>query len=190
MKSMPFLRLLSLLFFSLTLVVNPFSAFAVEPPRPGATAPDFSLKTLDARSVKLSAETAGQPVVLVVLRGWPGYQCPLCTRQVHEFVARANEFAGKARVIMVYPGPAKELQAHAKEFLVDSQWPNAFLFVTDPDFVFTQSYGLRWDAPSETAYPSTFVIDRKGVVQFVQVSKSHGDRVSANDALAAVAKLN
>jgi len=91
---------------------------------------------------------------------------------------------------MVYPGPAKELQAHAKEFLVDSQWPNAFLFVTDPDFVFTQSYGLRWDAPSETAYPSTFVIDRKGAVQFVKVSKSHADRMSANDALAAVAKLN
>jgi peroxiredoxin len=190
MKTKSCHRLISCLLFSLTLAIIPLPATAAEPPQLGAIAPDFSLKTLDAKSVKLSAETAKQPVVLIVLRGWPGYQCPLCTRQVHEFVAQADAFAGKARVIMVYPGPAADLQSHAKEFLGDRQWPNSFLFVTDPDFTFTQSYGLRWDAPNETAYPSTFVIDRKGVVQFAKVSKSHGDRAAATDALAAVAKLN
>lgn len=189
MKTTSYFRVISSLLFSMTLVVSQLQATAAEPPQIGAIAPDFSLKTLDGKSVKLSAETAKQTVVLIVLRGWPGYQCPLCTRQVHEFVAQADAFAGKARVIMVYPGPATDLQSHAKEFLGDSQWPNGFLFVTDPNFVFTQSYGLRWDAPSETAYPSTFVIDRKGAVQFVKVSKSHGGRASANEALAALAKL-
>ena len=190
MKTKSCHRLISCLLFSLTLAVSPGPAAAAEPPQLGAIAPDFSLKTLDAKSVKLSTETAKQPVVLIVLRGWPGYQCPLCTRQVHEFVAQADAFAGKARVIMVYPGPATDLQSHAKEFLGDRQWPKSFLFVTDPDFAFTQSYGLRWDAPNETAYPSTFVIDRKGVVQFAKVSKSHGDRATAPEALDAVAKLN
>lgn len=45
------------------------------------------------------------PVVLVVLRGFPGYQCSFCNCQVEEFTSHASEFAG-ASVLMVYPGPA------------------------------------------------------------------------------------
>ncbi len=90
---------------------------------------------------------------------------------------------------MVYPGPAEDLKAHAQEFLQDKQRPKDFLFVIDPDYVFTTAYGLRWDAKSETAYPSTFVIDRAGKVRFAHVSKTHGDRVSATAALAALQSL-
>ena len=77
-----------------------FACAAAEPAKVGDTAPDFTLNTLDGKAVKLSAENAREPVVLVMLRGWPGYQCPLCTRQVHDFVANADSFAGKARVMM------------------------------------------------------------------------------------------
>ena len=163
-------------------------AAAAEPLKVGEAAPDFTLNTLDGTAVKLSAENAKQPVVLVMLRGWPGYQCPLCTRQVHDFVAHAEIFAGKARVIMVYPGPAENLQAHAGEFLKDAQWPKDFIFVTDPDYAFTKAYGLRWDAKGETAYPSTFVIDARGKIQFVKISKSHGGRVNAEEAVKALAE--
>ena len=45
-------------------------------------------------------------------------------------------------------------------------------------------YNLRWNAANETAYPSTFVFDRQGVVRFAKISKSHGDRSSAVDILA------
>ena len=181
--------LFSCLLLSLTLAASLMSASAGEPPQAGAVAPDFSLNTMDAKSVTLSAETAKQPVVLVVLRGWPGSQCPLCTRQVHEFAAHAEAFAGKARVIMVYPGPAQDLSAHAEQFLKDKQWPKDFIFLTDPDYAFTKSFGLRWDAPGETAYPSTFVIDTKDRVQFVKISKSHGDRTTSAEVLAALARL-
>ena len=182
-------RLFSCLLLPLTLAAGTLSVSAAETPQVGAAAPDFSLKTMDAKPVTLSGETARLPVVLVVLRGWPGYQCPLCTRQVHEFVAQAGAFSGKARVIMVYPGPAADLQAHAEQFLQDKQWPKDFIFLTDPDYAFVNRYGLRWEAPGETAYPSTFVIDTKGVVQFLKVSKSHGGRATSAEALAALAKL-
>ena len=167
----------------------PLTLTAAEPPAMDAAAPDFALKTMDAKEVKLSAETAKLPVVLVELRGWPGYQCPLCTRQVHEFVTQAEAFAGKARIIMVYPGPAENLQAHAEQFLKDKQWPKDFLFVTDPDYSFTKAYGLRWEVPGETSYPSTFVIDTKGKVQFVKISKSHSGRATSAEALAVLEKL-
>ena len=182
-------RFISGLALFLAIAAATFTLRAAEPPKMGATAPDFTLKTMDANSVTLSAETAELPVVLIVLRGWPGYQCPLCTRQVNEFVSRADAFDGKARVIMVYPGPAAELQAHAEEFLKDKTWPKNFMFVTDPDFTFTQSYGLRWEAPGETSYPSTFVIDSKGIVKFVKISKSHGGRATAAETLAVLEKL-
>lgn len=181
-------RFVSGLTLFLAIAAAAFTLRAAEPPKMGAAAPDFTLKTMGMKSVTLSAETAKLPVVLIVLRGWPGYQCPLCTKQVHEFVQQADAFAGKARVIMVYPGPAENLQAHADEFLKDKSWPKDFLFVTDPDYVFTKSYGLRWEAPGETSYPSTFVIDSKGMVQFVKISKNHGGRSTPAETLAVLAK--
>lgn len=154
------------------------------PPKVGDKAPDFALKTLDDQTVRLSDLTVTGKVVLVVLRGWPGYQCPLCTRQVQDYIAAASGFASaKARVVMVYPGPEDDLKAHATEFLRNKQWPKEFIYLTDPGYSMINAYGLRWDAPSETAYPSTFVLDRKGVVRFAKVSRSHGDRTKATDIL-------
>jgi len=153
---------------------------AVSPPQVGSMAPDFTLKTLDDQSVRLNDLTAKNEVVLVVLRGWPGYQCPFCTRQAHDFVSHEEQFkADGVQVLMVYPGPADDLKAHATEFLQDKNWPKDFLLVLDPDYSFTKAYGLRWDAPKETAYPSTFIISEDGKVAFAHVSKQHGDRVSA-----------
>ena len=154
-------------------------------PQVGESAPNFSLQTLDARTVELKQLVAEGPVVLVVLRGWPGYQCPLCTRQVHDFVANAAEFGKRnASVVMVYPGPMDQLQARAQEFLQDKNWPSGFVYLLDPDYRFTHAYGLRWEAKKETAYPSTFVIERGGKIRFAQVSHSHGNRLSAARALA------
>jgi len=160
---------------------------AVAPLRVGSMAPDFTLKTLDDQSVRLADLTAKSKVVLVVLRGWPGYQCPLCSRQAHDFVRNDEKFkVAGAQVLMVYPGPADDLKAHAAEFLQDKNWPKDFLLVLDPDYSFTKTYGLRWDAPKETAYPSTFIIGKDGKVTFAHVSKQHGDRVGAETVLKAL----
>ena len=124
--------------------------------------------------------------MLVVLRGYPGYQCPYCVRQVHDFVENAGKFAADgARVLLVYPGPPAELDQHAKEFLAkQNPLPENVHLVIDPDYTFTNKYGLRWDAPHETAYPSTFLIDRHGNVFFRMISTGHGDRSTAADILA------
>ncbi len=149
-----------------------------EPPAVGDKAKDFQLSSLDGKSVRLSQMTAKGPVVLVVLRGFPGYQCPLCNRQVKDFTSHAAEFAG-ASVLMVYPGPAEGLGDKAKEFASDKDMPAGFTMVLDPDYKFTQLYDLRWDAPKETAYPSTFLLDKDGKIFFAKVSKSHGGRTTA-----------
>ena len=47
------------------------------PPAVGEKARDFSLTDLDGKQVTLTGLTKTGPVVLVVLRGWPGYQLSL-----------------------------------------------------------------------------------------------------------------
>ena len=175
----------SLLAVALTLISLLQPAAAAKTPSVGEPAPNFTLATLDERLVELKTLVQDQPVVLVVLRGWPGYQCPLCARQVQDFAAKAGEFRQRgARVVMIYPGPAEQLKAHAGEFLQDKNWPADFVFLLDPDYRFTNAYGLRWEAKKETAYPSTFVLERGGKVRFAHVSKTHGDRLSAVKAIA------
>jgi thioredoxin-dependent peroxiredoxin len=170
--------------------VIPLALRAETPPKIGDKAPDFALKTMDDQVVHLSDLTTKGNVVLIVLRGWPGYQCPLCTKQVHDYVASASGFAeAKARVIMVYPGPADDLKAHAKEFLEDKQWPKDFVYVIDPDFSMVNAYGVRWKAQGETSYPSTFVLDRKRMVRFVKIGHSHGDRTKADNILKEVKQM-
>jgi thioredoxin-dependent peroxiredoxin len=154
-------------------------------PAVGAKAPDFTLSTPTGKSVQMSKELGGHGLVLVVLRGYPGYQCPYCVKQVHDFIEHAADFeARKTRVLLVYPGPPAALDGHAREFLAKQpELPAGITLVTDPDYKVTNLYGLRWDAPQETAYPSTFVLDSNGMIAFEKISRGHGDRLSAKDAL-------
>lgn len=96
--------------------------------------------------------------------------------------AGAFKTAG-ASVVLIYPGAAVSVQQYAADFITGKTLPEHFHFVTDPDLKTVNLYGLRWDAPQETAYPSTFVVDTRGVVRFAKISHSHGDRSSAPDVL-------
>lgn len=153
-------------------------------PAVGDTAKDFQLATPKGEKVSLSEQLKKGPVVLLVLRGYPGYQCPICTRQVGQFISNAAKLkAAKASVIMVYPGPAKDLEKRADEFIRDQSLPENFYFLVDPDYQFTNAYHLRWDAKRETAYPSTFVIGTDGKIKYAKISKTHGNRANAKEVL-------
>ncbi len=154
-------------------------------PATGANAPDFTLSTPTGAPVRLATDTAKGTTVLVILRGFPGYQCPYCMKQVHDFVEHSADFAAKkTNVLLVYPGPPADLDQHAKDFLAkQADLPANIQLVIDPDYKVTNLYGLRWDAPRETAYPSTFILDGKGKILFEKISHSHGDRTSAEDIL-------
>ncbi len=91
-------------------------------------------------------------------------------------------------MVMVYPGPPQNLGDRANEFLADKKLPENFDLVLDPGYEFTNLYGLRWDAPRETAYPSTFLIDRQGVIFFSKIVKEHGGRTTAAEILDALPK--
>jgi thioredoxin-dependent peroxiredoxin len=164
-------------------------ANAATPPMVGEGPPDFKLSTPEGKFVQLSEVMAKGPVVLVVLRGYPGYQCPYCNRQVQDFIANAQRFTELgAHVVLVYPGPPQDLKGKANEFLAGKTLPAHFDLVLDPGYAFTNAYGLRWNAPSETAFPSTFLIGKDGLVFFSKIVKEHGGRTTAAEIIEAMPK--
>ncbi|QDT34573.1 peroxiredoxin family protein [Thalassoglobus polymorphus] len=170
------------------MATSTFAADAKSPPKKGETVPDFELNELySGKTVSLKGKLAEGPVVLVVLRGFPGKQCPACTQQVGGLLQNADAIsAAGAQVVMVYPGLGKDLEQRAREFFEKHKLPKGFIVVTDPDYAFTNKYNLRWDAPNETAYPSTFVVGKEGKVKHVHTSKTHGNRTNPKEIVKAL----
>jgi peroxiredoxin len=151
---------------------------------------DFALSRLDGRRIHLAELTKQGPVVVLMLRGWVGYQCPICTKQVGDYLRYATDFqAAGANVVMIYPGAADTVQGKAEDFVTGKTIPDKYHFVVDPDLKTVHLYGVRWEAPNETAYPSTFVFDRQGKTRFVKISHSHGDRSTAAEVLGVLHSL-
>lgn len=156
-------------------------------PKVGEAAPDFELALVEGDKVKLSALAAESPVVLIVLRGNPGYQCPYCSTQFHRFLENAQPFKDAGtKVLFVYPGPSEKLKDHALAFAKGREVPSHIQIALDPDYVFTNAYGLRWNSANETAYPAAFVIDKNRKILFSKASMTHGNRIPPEELLKAI----
>lgn len=153
---------------------------AAPPPAIGQVAPTFELESVRGGRVNLATLYQKSPVVLVVLRGFPGYQCPFCQRQVADFIAHTKDFTSAGvSVVFVYPGPPDKTKTRAVEFLDGKSFPPEFEMLLDPGYEFTNQYGLRWEASGETAYPTTFYLERGGRIAFVKSARLHSGRTSA-----------
>lgn len=180
-------------FIAVGILVNRTNA---APPEVGQEFRNIELQLINGDNTDLDTLVKRGPVAVVFLRGFPGYQCPICSRQVASLIKSAEELSQfNASVVFIYPGSstvagtATGLEVKAKEFLRDAKLPSNFYFALDPDFKATNKYSIRWDAPRETAYPSTFVIDQSGNIRFSNVSRTHGGRTSTEVLLAELRKL-
>lgn len=192
-----------------SLVLFPFSAGAQDggmmmrekPLAMGEMAPqgEMMLMSPAGDEVELKDQMGEGPTVLVVLRGNPGYHCPACMGQVADFVSNAKAFSDAgAKVVFIYPGPKDGLMDHTKQFLMspalakaapEAELPEPFSILMDPDYAFTNAYGIRWDQPGETAMPSVFIVQKDGEVAFATTVQEHGGRTPAKEVLAALAKM-
>jgi peroxiredoxin len=158
-------------------------------PKEGAKIGEIAGTTINGGEFQLSKLVEKGSVVLVMLRGYPGYQCPVCSTQVAGYIAKAEQFKQQRNtpVVFIYPGKVKDLDERAKEFTAPLEekvdLPNNFIFVLDQDYKITNQLGLRWNALKETAYPAAFVIDHAGFVQYAKVSDNHHGRATADEIL-------
>ena len=157
-------------------------------PGVGQRAPDFTLSTPDGSSLSLNSLTSQNRVVLILLRGYPGYQCPFSQQQFQNYQQTAAQFAALgAHVVFIYPGTGgKNLADDAAQMIGDQPLPANVHVVLDPDYVISTQYGLRWDAPDQTVYPSTFLVAKNRTVFFAHTGRSSSDLTPPADALAAL----
>jgi len=116
----------------------------------GSQAIDFQLQTLDGQTVKLS-DLRGKPVLLNFWATW----CPPCRFEM-PFLQQINDsYSAKGLVLLAIdigesPGTVQKFMT---EFNLSLTVP------MDTDSKVAKSYGI-------TAIPTTFLIDKNGVIQF------------------------
>jgi peroxiredoxin len=157
----------------------------------GDRAIDFELPIVGGEGlISLSDEYKKGGVVVIVLRGYPGYPCPMCAQQLGSLANRAQTLAQEThRVILVYPGEKTSLEKHAKRFMGSRRLRDPLVVVRDDGMKMVERWGLRWNTRKETAYPATYIIDRNGQVRWKKISKTHAGRSSVQEILRELRKL-
>jgi peroxiredoxin len=127
-------------------------------PRVGHPAPDFTLYDLDGEQVTLS-DLRGQVVVVNFWATW----CMPCRVEMPEFEIVYNKWKDQGMVILgvnVFEDPSRVSSA-AEEMGI------TFPVLLDGDGLVAQSYELL-------GYPTTYLIDRDGIIRGVQIGQISG----------------
>jgi len=134
----------------------------------GATAPDFKLKTVEGKKVRLS-DYRGQVIVLKLATTW----CPTCKEQTAE-IKKAGEFLkeNKVAVVEVF---LQDSESMVRDFLAEENYPMPFVALLDD--------GSALEAYNVYLIPRLVLIDRDFIV------RRDGSLMEAEDLLREVGKL-
>lgn len=150
----------------------------VDAPLPGE---DAELTAPDGRIARLS-DYRGRPLILVFNRGFAGYVCPYCTTYTAQLATRYDEIrAAGAELLLVYPTREVD-EARVLEFtdavneLLTEEGEGALPFPVFLDRGLAAT--IRFNLTGDITKPSTFVLDRDGVVRYAHVGDEPDDRPS------------
>jgi peroxiredoxin Q/BCP len=145
---------------ALLMVVGSSVARAADPPTVGATAPDFTLKSQEGKSVSLH-DFKGQWVVLYF---YPKDMTPGCTIEAHNFQADLAKYDKiKTAIVGVSVDPVdSHVEFCTKESLT-------FKLLSDEKHEVVTKYGSTqtMGKMGEVAARNTFLVDPKGVIRKV-----------------------
>jgi peroxiredoxin/outer membrane murein-binding lipoprotein Lpp len=131
----------------------------------------------DGSIVDLNDYRGKKNVVLVVLRGFPGFVCPACSAQTVALMRNEEKFVERdAQVVLVYPGAAESIPAFVdsiKEY--ESETPLHFPVLLDVNLGAVEKFDIK----GALAKPTSLIVDKEGLVRFAYVGESYDDRPSA-----------
>ncbi|HWQ05241.1 MAG TPA: TlpA disulfide reductase family protein [Longilinea sp.] len=136
-----------------TMVTKPSELGKNPAPRQGFPAPEFTLNSLAGDPIRVE-DFRGQVVVLNFWASW----CPPCKAEMPAFEALQQAYHGEHVVILAINTTYQDDLAAATKFVADNQL--SFPILMDKDGKVTDRYQVL-------AMPSSFFIDRKGVIQQV-----------------------
>jgi peroxiredoxin len=124
-------------------------------PQPGFLAPDFSLQTLDGEFVTLS-EFRGQPVLVNMWASW----CTPCKYEMPAIQEAYEEFRDQGFTVLAVNLTKKDVLGSVESFVEEHGL--TFPILLDQDGRVEDAYQLR-------GLPTSFFIDRDGVIQSVVI---------------------
>jgi peroxiredoxin len=137
---------------------------------------DLVLKDTKGGSIDFKQYRGKKNLVVVVMRGYPGFICPNCSAQTSRLISNYPEFTKRdAEVVVLFPGPTEHLNdyiATSRRQASDQEMP--FPIVLDENFAVVDRLGIRGDL----AKPSTYIVDKQGQVRFAYVGANSADRPS------------
>lgn len=129
-----------------------FAGGEVRSPDVDQPAPDFTLKTLDGRQVRLS-DFKGHPVLINFWATW----CGPCVEEMPNLEKSYQEHAGEFTILAVN---ASETPEQIQDFIKNMGL--TFDILLDPDNKVQSLYRLR-------GYPTSFFVDADGVIRVHQI---------------------
>jgi peroxiredoxin len=155
----------------------------------GKAAPDFTLTKMGGGTATLSSMRGRKNVVLVFYRG---YWCPFCITQLKEMRSLLSEELKKdTELLVVSIDDDKGMETAVTRISADGTKPD-YTFLSDPDHAVIARYGVMNPAGSRRGipHPATYVIDKKGVVQWRDVQTDYKVRPTNSAVLTAVKALS
>ena len=145
----------------------------------------------DGKTIAIKDFRGEKNVVIVFTEGFYKKLCPFCKTQTSRLIANYDKFKElDTEILVVYPGDTK----HLAEFIdaaktIDKEQVDAvpFPIVLDQDFEATEFFKIR----SKQAFPSTYVINKRGEVCLAYVGANmSADRPSVKALLKRVTQEN
>ncbi|MGD8821744.1 MAG: redoxin domain-containing protein [Anaerolineales bacterium] len=124
-------------------------------PRQGFLAPDFTLRSLEGESFTLS-DLRGQVVVVNLWATW----CPPCRAEMPALQSAYGSYRGEGLVLLAVNSTDQDTLAAVEGFV--DEYGLTFPILLDVEGIVSRLYQLL-------ALPSTFFIDRQGVIQNVVI---------------------
>lgn len=122
-------------------------------PQVGKLAPDFTLPTVDGQEISLY-DIRGKVVLLNFWATW----CPPCRAQQPHLIAAYNDFIDQGLVILAVN--VRESEVLVRSHVIEKGIPFPVLLDTEGEVA--NLYQVR-------GFPTTFLIDRQGVIQEVRI---------------------
>ena len=154
---MTFILILGAIWTIISRVPGPSSQDAGPPPNPkeGFAAPDFTLDTLDSSQLSLS-ELRGHPVVLNLWASW----CLPCRSEMPAIEEAYQRYEDAGLIVVGLNMTSQDSESDARAFA--QELGLTFPIVLDRDGSVQSRYQLL-------GLPSTYFIDRKGIIRSVVV---------------------
>ncbi len=153
---------------------------ALRPIAIGKKAPDFTARTAEGKAIRLSEFKGKKNLVLVF---YQGSFCSVCAAQLSNIQNHLSAFrAQDAEVIAI--------SADDREHALQSVGEHGLTFnvVPDADKQIISRFGVANIAKKGIAWPSLFVVDKKGVVKLSYASED-GHRLHSNEILPVLSRL-